>query len=297
MLYWGIINQSKIKSIKATKLEKEQVLEHVEIDDQLLNEKDSWYYVDNKEVCFFKARNDARLFGECLAQEIFESMNIESAKYEIVSLNKKIGLLTKNFQKTDENFYFDLYNLYKMLPTVQRGYNNYTFKNLLENISYQPLVNKKEIIQELIDRYIGDWVTHQTDGNPRNLMFMFEKITNSMKLAPSYDRERCFGIDETFDSKIVDSIWIPSIPYEDVKFKKNPYEADTNMDANIFALYLDYPEETIKAFNRVFNVDYESIFNKYRNNLYQFSLPDETINYLCDIINKKDMQKKKILTY
>ena len=128
-------------------------------------------------------------------------------------------------------------------------------------------------------------------------MFMFEKKTNIVKLAPSFDRERCFGIDDDFNSDIVDKTWIPSIPYEDVKFKENPYEADEGLDANIVALYVDYPEETIKAFERVFSVDYELIFNKYRNNLYQFSLPDETIKYLCDIIEKKDMQKKKILKF
>lgn len=296
MLYTGSINFQKVRSIKSAKLEKKEVTKFVDIDDELLREKDSWYRVSSDNVSFFKARNDARLFGECLSQEIFEKMGIESAQYEIVLLNKQLGLLTPNFQNLEENHYFDLFNLYKVLPYLNKGYNNFTLKNLLDNIAYQGWINQALLIQEIIDRYVGEWVTHQTDGNPRNILFAYSKNTGILSLAPSFDRERCFGIDGDFDSHISNNIWVPSIPYEDINFKENPYEADDGVDANILGLYLDYPEETIKAFEKVFGVDYESIFKKYNKNLYQFMLPNETINYLCDIIDKKDSQKKKILS-
>ena len=65
---------------------------------------------------------------------------------------------------------------------MNKGYNNFTIKNLLETISYQNWSNKNEIIQELIDRYVGEWVTHQSDGNPRNLMFTFQEKTKEVNI-------------------------------------------------------------------------------------------------------------------
>ncbi len=295
MVQSGTINYLKVKEVESQKLEKKEIIKQLKIDDAILKEKNNWYKINN-ELSFFKERNDARLFGECLSQEIFEKMGIESAKYEIILLNKKLGLITSNFQDINDNDYFDLYNLYKIIPSLNHGYNKYTLKNLLENISYQDWHNKKEIIQELIDRYIGDWVTHQTDGNPRNIMFSYNKNDNTLNVAPSFDREKCFGINSDFDSRVTNSIWVPAIPYEDPNFREKPYEADTNIDANILGLFLDYPEETIRAFERVFNVDYNEIFKKYNKNLYQFTLSNKTINYLCDIIDKKNKERKKILS-
>ena len=291
MLHFGNVNPDGIRSIKGSKLADFDVLKSVNIDKQLLAEKDSWYKIDGT-ICFLKKREDGRVFGEKISEDIVDSLGIETANYEIVNLNGSQGLLTSNFQDVDKYRYYDLYNLVDLLPFHVRG--QMTFKEILEFLSMQNIAGKNELIQELIDRYVLEWVTIQTDGNPHNLMFKYDAENNRLALAPSYDRERCFGI--TSKESFADtSIWVPAIPYEDQDFKKNPYFFDNELDANIVALYFDYPEETTKALSRIFGIDYEAIFKKYAKSSSQISLPMSTISYLCDIINKKSKEKEKII--
>ena len=291
MLHFGNVNPAGIRSIKASRLASFDVQKEVNIDDQLLSEKNTWYKIDGT-TYFFKKREDARVFGEKLSEDIVSSLGIETAKYEIVNLNGAQGLLTPNFQDVQRYSYYDLYNIVDLLPYHLRG--QMTFKEILEFLSMQDIAGKKKLIQELIDRYVLEWVTIQTDGNPHNLMFKYDENNKKLSLAPSYDRERCFGITnkEVFTDV---SMWIPSIPYEDQDFKKRPYCFDNNIDANIVALYLDYPEETTKALERVLGINYEEIFKKYEKSFSQISLTMTTISYLCDIIDKKSQEKERIM--
>lgn len=297
MYYSGTLNNKKIRKIQAEKLEKREVIKQLSIDDSLLNEKDSWYKVDSV-VQFFKRRSDSRLFGECISQDIMRGLNIPTASYEIVYLNDVLGLMTPNFQNISAYDYYDLYNISRLIPIYKKDSKLLTFKELLIAISNQDFVNKNDLIQELIDRYVLEWVTSQTDGNPRNIMFQHDKKTNRLDLAPSFDRERCLGINSSssFDSEMITTIWNPAIPYEDPDFRRNPYTFEDGLDANIVALYLDYPSETLKSIKKAFTINYKSIFDKYATNGHQFMLPETTISYLCDIINKKGNEKEKIIT-
>lgn len=291
MLHFGNVNPAGIRSIKASKLASYDVQKEVNIDDQLLAEKNTWYKIDGT-ICFFKKREDARVFGEKLSEDIVNSLGIETAKYEITNLNGVQGLLTPNFQDVRRYSYYDLYNIVNLLPYGLKE--QMTFKEILEFLSMQDISGKKELIQELIDRYVLEWVTVQTYGNPHNLMFKYDESNKKLSLAPSYDRERCFGI--TNKEAFTDvSMWIPSIPYEDLDFRRRPYYFEDNIDANMVALYLDYPEETKKAFKRVFGINYEEIFKKYAKNSSQISLPMTTISNLCDIIEKKSQEKERIM--
>ena len=296
MKYSGILNKSNIKKLHGYKVSRETVHGNVDIDEELLVEKDSWYLLQDQSLNFFKHRQDARLFGECLSQKVFEEVGFETVKYEIIYLDDILGLITPNFQDLHKYNYYDLINISMLLSSFPRGYGGFTYKDVLENISYLNLPNSNEVIQELIDRYVGEWVTHQIDGNPRNIIFSVDKETKEIKVGPSFDRESCFGIDNTgyFNSESL-NIWVPSIPYEDLDFRKNPYTID-GADANITALFIDYPDQTLKAFERVFSVDYDTLFKDYKSGRLSFSLSDDTIGYLSRVIDNKYENKEKILS-
>lgn len=298
MDYKVSLNMAKISEIRGTKISRETMHSYIDIDENLLVEKDSWYIVDNDAIAFFKARDDQRLFGECLSQDIFEHAHMRSAQYRIVRLNKKLGLLTPNFQDLKNYNYFDLYNLNKLFPGLNTRYNQLLWKDILTFISYQNIDNKEELIQELIDRYVGEWVTHQVDGNPRNLMLSRSKSNGQLDVAESYDREKCFGIDNNgfFNIEEARKVWVPAIPYSDKNFRNNPYSYDNGIDINILELFMDYPHQTQNSFERLFNINFRDLFNSYKQGLHQFTLNDHTVNYLCDIIDEKDRQKQKILS-
>lgn len=296
MKYFGTLNKYNIKRINGYKLGRTAVLGRVNIDKDLLAEKDSWYLLNDQNLYFFKKRHDARLFGECISQKIFEEVGFETAKYEIVYLNDILGLITPNFQDVHQKKYYDLITITNLFSTFPRGYGNITYKEVLENIYYLNLPNSSIVIQELINRYVGEWITHQIDGNPRNIIFSVDKKTQELEVGPSFDRENCLGIDNSgfFNSDSL-KVWIPAIPYEDKDFKKNPYTIE-GADANITALFIDYPEETLKAFEKIFSIDYNSLFRHFKSGILSFSLDDDTINYLNCLIDGKYEEKEKILS-
>ena len=291
----GALNKYNIKEISGFQIGRPAIHERVDIDEELLVEKDSWYLL-GQELYFFKSRCDARLFGECISQKFFERVGFESAKYEIVYLNNTLGLITPNFQDVHNKRYYDLITITSLFPSFPKGYGNITYKSVLEYISYLKLPNTSDIIQELINRYVGEWATHQIDGNPRNIVFSVDNKTQELNVGPSFDRENSFGIDRSgyFNSDSL-KVWLPAIPYEDKRFKKNPYTID-GVDANIIALFMDYPEETLRAFEKVFNIDYVDLFNDYKSGTLSFSLDNDTINYLIHLIDRKIEEKEKILS-
>ena len=296
MKYYGYIDQQNIKKYQPLKLSRTLVHKHVDIDEVLLKEKDSWYNTKEKGIVFFKKREDSRLFGEIISQKIMEVLGEETAQYSIAYVHDKLGLMTPNYHNIDENKYYDMYNLHRLIPQMPRSYREFTLKRILEGFEYSCLENYKELQQSMINRYIIDWLTHQIDTNPRNIIFTKNKKTNKLTIGPSIDREQSFGAisDEMcFDSSRL-KIWVPAITYNDTDFRTKPYKFD-GLDTNILELAMDYPKKVQKAFELAFSINYGHIFNEFRLKKQQIALPDDTCEYLSDIIKRKTEEKNKIL--
>ena len=98
MLYNIHFNMRKIAKIdKPFKLHQSNVLTYVDIDPELLREKDTWYYLNGK-VSFFKPRSDVRVAAECISEAYAEALGFRAAKYSVVKLDEQIGLVSENFQ-------------------------------------------------------------------------------------------------------------------------------------------------------------------------------------------------------
>ncbi len=296
MTYHIKLNSRKIKKYESLgKLSRETVHSIVDIDEALLVEKDSWYFIDST-AHFFKERSDARLAGECLSQAYAEALNENSAKYSVAVLNGCTGLISPNFQDRDKYQYYDLCELYKLLPSFPKTYNSYTLKKIFETFAYHydPAICYI-LIRKIIRRYVFDWYTHQMDGNPRNNNFCLDKETNQLDLGPLFDREQAFGINRSgiFDDEVLKQ-WIPAIPYEDLSFKDNPYLIE-GLDANIMSLLIDYPELTQEALDWVCSLDADKVLDDFVTRDEGIILPDETLSYLKGIAEQKNEEKEKLL--
>lgn len=289
-------NMRKIKKInKPFKMQQEGVLTYVDIDPELLREKDSWYIVDSK-VSFYKPRHDVRVAGECISVAYAQALGNETANYSVVNLDDKIGLLSPNFQDTHRYSYYDFCQLYKLFPSYPNKYNHFTLKELLQTFAYHYDDETCATLQQmLISRYLYEWFTHQLDGNPRNTNLRQDKDTKVLDLGPVFDKEQSFGVNEhgLFDEEKLE-IWVPSIPYEDIDFRTKPYQID-GIDANVFSLLIDYPDVAVAALEHLFTVDYDAILDTFVSGESSFSLPAETRSYLKGIVEKKAYEKEKIL--
>ncbi len=276
------------------KMAQSNVLTYVDMDPELLKEKDTWYYIQSK-VVFFKPREDVRVAGECISQAYAEALGEKAAQYSVVKLDGKIGLLSENFQEKGKYRYYDFCQLHQLFSSFPRRYNQFTLKQLLETLEYHDPEAYKPLQQALITRYIFDWFTHQLDGNPRNINLRENKKTGKLELDHVFDKEQSFGVnnDGVFDEEKLE-IWIPAIPYDEMDFKKNPYQID-GLDANIFSLITDYPDMAVVAFERVFSVDYKTILDTFASGEKPFSLPDATLTYLKGIVDRKEYEKDKVL--
>lgn len=290
------LNMRKINKFeKQLKLSQESVLTYVDMDPELLREKDSWYLINSK-VTFFKIRKDVRIAGECISKAYAEALGSDTASYNVIELNGKIGLASENFQDKHQYEYYDFCQLYQLFPSFPKRYNYFTLKELLQTFAYHYDEEKTMLLQQaLIERYVYEWFTHQLDGNPRNTNLQRNKQSGLLELGPVYDKEQAFGVNENgmFDERKLE-MWLPSIPYEDLSFRDNPYLID-GLDANIFSLLIDYPEMTINSLEKIFKIDYSTILKTFTSGENSFSLPKDTLVYLQGVVEKKEHEKEKLL--
>ncbi len=275
------------------KMHRENVLTYVDMDPELLKEKDSWYYIDGR-VMFFKPRDDVRVAGECISQAYAEALGEKAAKYSVVKLNERLGLISENFQDCGRYQYYDFCQLYQLFSSFPRRYNCFTLKELLKTVEYYEPEGGLDLQQALINRFIFDWFTHQLDSNPRNTNLRRHKKTRKLELDHVFDKEQSFGVNSAgmFDEEMLE-MWIPSIPYDEIDFKEHPYQVD-GLDANVFALLIDYPDMTAKALEHVFSISYKEILDSFVSGENSFSLPEGTLAYLKGIGEKKEHEKEKL---
>lgn len=296
MVYNIHLNMRKISKItNPLRMSQESVLDYVDIDPNLLKEKDSWYLIDSK-VSFFKNRKDARIAGECISKAYAEALSYNAANYSVVELEGKIGLLSENFQDTRKHGYYDFCQLHQLFPSLPQRYNYFTLKEILNTFGYHYNEEQTMALQNsLIERYLFEWFTHQLDGNPRNTNFRLDKKTNILELGPVFDKEQAFGVNENglFDERKLE-MWMPSIPYDDLSFREKPYQIE-GLDANVLSLMMDYPDVTVEVLEKIFAVDYKTILRRFTSGENPFSLPPETIEYLQGVVDRKSEEKDKIL--
>ena len=155
----------------------------VELNDAYLKEKPTWYVI-NREVKYFKARGDLRLFSELFFTEFARDIiGLDTLDYEVAHVRtldakvkpsqeeRKTGLLSTNFQTKDNNYYL-VSELYDPEICGLTGYGNYNLQNLLsffrDGVASEDYKNIESFLTKL---FLADGFTLQVDRNPNNIGF------------------------------------------------------------------------------------------------------------------------------
>jgi hypothetical protein len=126
------------------------------------NRLKNWAYIDGKYYYIKDILNYNEIIGEIIA----DSLNLDSAHYEIGKYKRKNKYMTENFKKPGKEY----------LKIYQTELNNR--KDILD------IVNN-DLKHDLLKMYALDIFMMQTDRCNVNLMFV--KENNKLRLAPLYD--------------------------------------------------------------------------------------------------------------
>ena len=250
------INEASIPHFECSKIQLKELYKRLNLRTDYIREKSTWYEID-KVLKFFKARTDYRLFSELFFSEFgskITDLNILEYQLAYVKVldNKKIGLLSDNFQRENTNYYLlgemlnsEISDLTSFHTSENNGNISLTtllafFKSILSKENYE------KIEEVLIKLFVGDGFVKQLDRNYKNICFEIPKIdgishkqrlrpellsTNplaekhiveeegmkkltGLKLSKIYDSERMLGIKNKYLYP-VDNMWTPAMPYND----------------------------------------------------------------------------------
>ena len=342
-----MFNEALIQHYHESIVPIEKLRELVNINRAYLLEKPTWYKLENGNLVYFKARNDLRLFSELFFSEFArEIVGLDTIRFDVIHMRtknpvvkqkdeeRKIGLISKNFQTPDNNYYLisELEN-----PEISSliAYGEYSLVNLLRFFKdLLPQEDYNKIKDFLIKLFIADAFTLQVDRNPNNISFQIPKIkgvnykqrlnpyvlkkkkkyTNAVVseasllkikgLVPSvvYDNERIYGIDHKnqFVHEPGD-VWTPILPYSpDLLFTsqedaKEIQEVYEGCDPNLYELLHNYPEIKPIAERLAYDDEYRGILEKYRNVSEPVTLSDDEYAKISDTIEERRDVFKRVL--
>lgn len=200
------INEALVEHYKCKVIPIYELSHMVMLSTSYLKKKPTWYMV-NRNLNYFKIRNDYRLFTEMFFSAFGRDiLGLDTLEYRLAFVRvidpdhpnggaHNLGLLSEIFQNKD------LYNYYlvsELMDSNVLGLNGseYSltgllkfFKQILDSESY---ANCKDF---LIKLFIADAFTMQLDRNPNNIGFEVPKIDNvkyTSRLRGSYLRKHGF---------------------------------------------------------------------------------------------------------
>lgn len=321
------LNEALIPHFRCAKIPIDDLKQRVNINSHYLKEKSTWYEVDGK-LKYFKVRDDYRLFTE----QFFCSfgshiMDLDTLDYQVASIRafdvtnqnseeRKLGLLSENFQKPGYNYYL-ISELLNSEISDLICYSGYSLSNLLaffkQTLSNEDYERDKNF---LIKLFISDAFALQSDRNHHNIGFEIPKIEGisyKQRLRPEllqqhqqalqfitveeenvklkgflptmvYDNEKILGIDhKNVMFYKPGMIWCPLFPYDNALLFETQEIADKTskeqydgLDPNLTELYMNYPNESRPYMERLAYDD------EYRKILEGFSRKNSQIHLLSE---------------
>ena len=151
-----------------------KIAKQINIDPELLQTYNNWLKIDNK-FFYFKSNYT---FQELLIEKLFQEINVNTVKHQIVKFDEEIGLLSANFRKLKLKYqYFAELN-----PEL------YTNSFIVINNLIKKLMNKEDYekcIEQIFKIISVDILFGQYDRWEYNVFF--EKSKNHIKLSPMFD--------------------------------------------------------------------------------------------------------------
>jgi hypothetical protein len=291
----------------------------VKISSEHIKEKSTWYKIDG-ELYYFKERDEIRMFTEMFCSTFAKILGLKTADYipsclkELVGVKKgpaKLGLISKNFQNPKMNYYLFSDLLDNRISNLGT-YGEYSLENLLQYFlnEFKGVAGVQETIQALVNMFIFDFFTNQTDRNVKNVCCevdatpkydrngyhgLYGRKISSIHLAPIFDSEKSLGIMKSshgFSLADKSQTWNTACPYS-VFENGDGYE---EIDPNILLLFMDNEKIARPLIERLANGDeYKLAMEQYQHPNSEIHLDTATSEHLSTLFEEKQKQLKKLL--
>lgn len=312
-------NESVIPHYHVPRVPLEDLKTMVKIDYDHLKEKSSWYIIDGQ-LCFFKERDEARMFSEIFESLYGELLGFDTAKYSLAYIREqkkvgrsesKLGLLSPNYQRKDYNYYL-VSDLLRSNIANLSSYGVYSLENLIAYFEqeFASVDGARSAIEDTLKLYIFDYFNNQTDRNPKNLCYEFlvkppisegdywglhGKKVIQIKLATVFDSEKSLGIvkgPKGYEMTDDSLAWESALPYSEIIDA-----AGFDVDPNILGLYIDHTS-IVKPF--IERLAYEDEYRKVIENFDQLNsmvkLDPLSKEHLLRVFLGKQNELKRLLT-
>lgn len=312
-------NESVISHYHVPRIPLDKLKDMVKIDYNHLKEKSTWYMIDGR-LCFFKKRDEARMFTELFESEYGELLGFDTAKYELAYVRdekamgrslSRLGLISPNYQKANYNYYL-VSDLLKNNIANLSSYGPYSLANLVSYFKeeYPDVQGVEQAIEDTLKLYVFDYFNSQTDRNPKNLCYEFYveppiaegeywglhgKRVTQIRLAPVFDSEKSLGVTkgahgyEITDDSIV---WQSALPYSSIVDS----EGLDGIDPNIVGIYLDNMTSITPFMERLaYGDEYLKVIENFTQNNSRVLLDPVTKEHLLRVFLRKQNELKRLL--
>ena len=134
-----------------------------------------------------------RIYNELLCQELCKQLGISCAECERAEVKGRDGLVSYNIIGKNQR----LISLFKFVARTKGEFSE-SLKDLSEVIDYYIgkgyYIDKKQMLVDLYKIIVFDALTFQTDRHSANVNLLYDKSSNSFRVAPLFDNEFAFGL-------------------------------------------------------------------------------------------------------
>ncbi|MBQ6841151.1 MAG: hypothetical protein IJO63_03460 [Bacilli bacterium] len=314
-------NESVIPHYELERVPFEDLKTMVKIEPEHLKEKSSWFIIKGQ-LCYFKEREETRMFTEMFCEEYGKLLGFDMAQYSLAYISErevggkkgpnKLGLISPNYQDPKYNYLLvsDLLN-----PRISNypAYGPYCMHSLLDFISHEfaTVDGVEETIQGTINKYIFDFHTKQIDGNPKNMCYeiladgsvnnprywgLHGRKVKRIRPATFFDCEKSLGIVKTPSGYILDDSsldWEAACPYS---LDDEGY-VGIGVDPRMLQLYIEYPEYAKPLMERLaYDDEYRKVIEMFDHTNGRICMDPNVKKHLMAIFLGRQEEFKRLLT-
>lgn len=311
-------NESVISHYHEPRVPLESLKNMVKIDYEHLKEKSTWFILDGQ-LCFFKERDEARMFTEIFESEYGELLGFDTAKYSLAYLREKkqvgkttskLGLISPNYQNSEYNYYLASDLLKNNIANLS-SYGPYSLENIIAYFKHEfpGVPGVDQAIEDTLKLYIFDYFNSQTDRNPKNLCYRFKveppiaegeywglhgKKVVQITLATVFDSEKSLGVTKGPNGyEITDEspVWESALPYSAIIDASG-----FDVDPNIVALYFDHNQLVRPFIERLaYGDEYRKVIENFTQLNSRVILDPVTKEHLLRVFLGKQNELKRLL--
>ena len=314
-------NESVIPHYELERVPLKDLKTMVKIEPEHLKEKSSWFIVKGQ-LCYFKEREDTRMFTEIFCEEYGKLLGFRMAEYSLAYISErevggkkgesKFGLLSPNYQDPQYNYLLasDLQN-----PRISNyaAYGPYCMQSLLSFIDteFAKVEGKDQTMQDTVNEYIFDCFTKQVDRNPKNICYevlangsttdpkywgLHGRKVKEIRLATLYDNEKSLGIVKTPQGyQLQDSSleWQSACPYS---LEDKDY-VGLGVDPRMVQLLLDHEQLARPLIERLaYDDEYRKVIELFEHTNGRIVMDPGLKKHLLAIFLGRQNEFKRLLT-